>query len=190
MHELCLCAPLIQASLSPRSMSRYLGLSGNQGRVTSWMKPGMALLARRYCQQGSLPKISLWINNPEGHSTLLCTRAMKGPRASFVGSHHVGMQVPEADHLAQHDPERRENSWWQGDGAAQMLGCTFPKVHRLHIHANSCYEDTEDTNLQCCIFCSPKDPVLSFEFKEGLAVSYLHHSQGGSLKIKAARDIS
>lgn len=140
-------APLIQASLSPRSMSRYLGLSGNQGRVTSWMKPGMALLARRYCQQGSLPKISLWINNPEGHGALLCTLVMKGPCASFEGSRQVGMQVPEADHLAQHDPERRENSWRQGDGAAQMLGCTFPKVHGLHIHANSCCEDKRHTNL-------------------------------------------
>lgn len=54
--------PLMQASLSPLSMSRYLGLSGNHGSVRSWMRPGMALLARRYCQHGSLPKISLWIN--------------------------------------------------------------------------------------------------------------------------------
>lgn len=56
-------APLIQASLSPRSMSRYLGLSGNHGRVTSWMRPGTALLARRYCQQCSLPRISLSVNS-------------------------------------------------------------------------------------------------------------------------------
>lgn len=44
------------------------------------------------------------------HDALLCTLAMKGPHGSFELSHHVGLHVPEPDHLSQHDPERRENS--------------------------------------------------------------------------------
>lgn len=75
-------APLIQASLSPRSMSRYLGLSGNHGRVTSWMRPGMALLARRYCQHCSLPRISLTVNSKQSVATCSTWHrpAQKSPR--------------------------------------------------------------------------------------------------------------
>lgn len=98
---------------------------------------------------------SLWMCR---HAALLCTLVMKGPRASFELSHHVGLCVPEPDHLSQHDPERRENSWRQGDGAAQVLGCTFPKVHGLHVHAYSCYEEREKKICPVCTFFFLKSP--------------------------------
>lgn len=121
-------APLIQASLSPRSMSRYLGLSGNHGRVTSWMKPGMALLARRYCQHCSLPRISLSINTQQHGRCFNETGPFRKVRVC----------VPESNHLSQHNTEGCENRRWQRDRPSQVLRGTLSEIHGLHVHADPC----------------------------------------------------
>jgi len=54
-----LSSPEMQDSLSPRSIKRYLGLSGNHGRIMSWMRAGTALLAKRSGQLSSPPRSSL-----------------------------------------------------------------------------------------------------------------------------------
>lgn len=52
-------SPEMQDSLSPRSIKRYLGLSGNQGRTVSWIRAGTMLLAKRNGQLSSPPRSSL-----------------------------------------------------------------------------------------------------------------------------------
>lgn len=51
--------PFLHPSSSPLSISRYRGLSGNQGRNRSCRKAGMHVVESRRAQYSSLPRISL-----------------------------------------------------------------------------------------------------------------------------------
>ena len=113
----------------------------------------MTLLARRYCQYGSLPKISLEINDPEQN---LIPRT-QNRRFKSRDQSRSSLSVPESDHLPQHNAERCENSRRERDGPSQVLRSALPKIHGLHVHADPCNNKTNDNSVsvedECNIAC-------------------------------------
>lgn len=86
------------------------------------MKPGMALLARRYCQHGSLPKISLQINNSESYC-----------RKLYITHFYCIFPIPKSNHLSQnytkavktHDDMEIAPRKCFGALSPKYMGCTF-----------------------------------------------------------------
>lgn len=150
--------PSIQAFSSPLSMSRYLGLSGNHGRVRSWMKPGMALLARRYCQHDSPPKTSLEINNPVSFFLFANPTAGLACRA-YLSPTTWPSTTPNAVKTA----EDREAAPLKRFGALspKYMGCTFmliPSTQQGELKTNRSFsamilkdpENADITHLHLC----------------------------------------
>lgn len=154
-------SPETQDSLSPRSIKRYLGLSGNQGRAMSWIRAGTALLAKRNGQLSSPPRSSLEKNKIKHNCSVKFTtepsilRGMwalekkekrggvkqkgekkKKEKKDLISKNWASSStLPESDNLPQHQPQGCKGCGGQGHSSSELLWGTFRQVHGLNVHA-------------------------------------------------------
>lgn len=139
--------PVMVAWMFCFSISRYLGLSGNQGSIISWMKVGITTTERNKGQCSSCGGDNT--ANIELQSVVCTAYVTIAHTANEMEkeSIHLSKELVKAQDLRQEDTGADEDARDQTQEASQVLWRNLTQIHRHDTERDACSERSREEEM-------------------------------------------